>query len=234
MFDTSHPTTPDDISTRHAPQLTKMHSSQVTHVIHHMFDGITHNAHNTNGAIGRMRKDFPAVDAIGQASPHGMTDNNMCNGGGPGAGHYQAAHHNSGPHLTDMNGVPHGLVGGMMSGMDGHYGNSFQLSANVQAEAAAAAQMNEEERRRRFGMGSVADGRIPPLGDFESTMVAKLPFRHEGGGAAKSSAEEDEEDEDDYDDDFEDSRTAEVGKPVSKRRKMQFNCFQCPKRYLIE
>lgn len=235
MFELSHTTNPDDISTRHAPKLTKMNSSQVTHAIHHMFDGIPHNTHNTNGAIGRMRKDFPggtAADQLGQMSPvpGGMGENNLCNGG-PGSGQYPPhppPHINPGPQLTDMNCLPPG-IGGMMGGMDGHYGNSFQLSANVQAEAA---EMNEEERRRRFGLGS-GDGRMPPMGNYEPNMVAKMPFRHDGGGATKSSAEEDEEDEDDYDEDFEDMRTMEerqAGKPVPKRRKMQFNCYQCPKR----
>lgn len=232
MFESSHTTNPDDISTRHAPKLTKMNSSQVTHIIHHMFDGITHNTHNTNGAIGRMRKEFPggtAADQIGQESPQIMGENNACNGG-PGAGQYPPPpHNNAGPQLTDMNCLPPG-VGGMMAGMDGHYGNSFQLSANVQAEAA---EINEEERRRRFGLGG-GDGRMPSMGNFEPNMAAKMPFRHDGG-ATKSSAEEDEEDEDDYDEEFEDLRTMEerqAGKPVPKRRKMQFNCFQCPKRYL--
>lgn len=246
MFESSHTTNPDDISTRHPPKLTKMNSPQVTHIIHHMFDGITHNTHNTNGAIGRMRKDFPGgptADQIGgQVSPHGMGDNNMCNGG-PGSGqHYppQIMPHNAGgPQLTDMNCLPPVVgggvgVGGMMGAMDGHYGNSFQLSANVQAEAA---EMNEEDRRRRYGLGSSGDGRMPPMGSFESNMVPKMgPFRHEPQGATKSSAEEDEEDEDDYDEEFEDVRTMEdrqAGKPVPTRRKMQFNCFQCPKRYLI-
>lgn len=239
MFESSHTSNPDDISTRYAQKLTKMNSSQVTHVIHNMFDGITHNTHNTNGSIGRMRKDFPGgnpVDQIGQSSPQGMVENSMCNGG-PGSGQYPPQppppHNNAGPQLTDMNCLPHGVVGGMMGGMDGHYGNSFQLSANVQAEAA---EMNEEERRRRFALGNGGDGRMPPMGNFDPNMVAKMPYCHESG-TTKSSAEEDEEDEDDYDEEFEEVRAMDerqTGKPVTKRRKMQFNCFQCPKRYFIK
>lgn len=159
-----------------------------------------------------------------------MGENHMSNGG-PGQYPPPPPHNNVGPQLTDMNCMPPGVGGGMMHGMDGHYGNSFQLSANVQAEAA---EMNEEERRRRFGMpgGGVGDGRMPPMGNFEPNMVPKMPYRHDGG-ATKSSAEEDEEDEDDYEEDFEDARTMEerqAGKPLANRRKMQFNCFQCPKR----
>lgn len=187
-----------------------------------MFDGITHN-HNTNGGVGvgvgRMRKDFPGDHPEHSPMQMGAPGGEMCDGTGI---QYQQ------PQQQPQSAVPPemGLLPGVgMMGME-HYGNAFQLSANVQAEAEM---MNEEERRRRFG-----DGRMPQMGEFDMSAAKMAPFRQPlTGEGCKSSAEEDEEDEDDYDEEFEDTRTMEerqAGKPIPKRRKIQFNCFQCPKR----